>query len=193
MDPSSNVTRQRVAYASRPEVVSAIFATLLWLGVMSIGASSGLTLPVVPRDTQYQPWSQVFPIFLNNATAAISIYSGVLLLGSISIVQTIILGLFSGAAIHAAVVSLGFNGAVDLLVPYFIFEALGLIAATWAGLLPVTTAAMVPVVNQSLKHRWKTRVTNYLDAMRRTIPLLFSSLVLLLIGAVLEVAGGLPR
>lgn len=124
---------------SNPKFVSGISAVTLWLISIFIGMQSNLVLPVVPRDPDYQPWGQVMPIFVNNASAAFSLYSGILFLGSTTIIQSIVLGLFSGGAIHAAASGFGISQTADLLVPYFVFEALGLMVATWAGLLPVTT------------------------------------------------------
>ncbi len=177
-----------------PASISAVFAVFLWVAAITAGINSGLELPVVHKDVNHHPWERVIPIFANNALAALSLYAGVVLLGTVSVLQTIVLGLFSGGAIHAAVAGLGTSQAIELLVPYFVFEALGLVVATWAGLLPVTTLVIgYPFRDEPSPRGWRSRISLYLNAVPRTVPLLALAMFFIMVGAVLEVAGGLPR
>ena len=191
MDTSAPMPRDlatpsyRRAFAAAATTAAGVWGLCLWAGW-----SSGIPLPVVPKDPTHQPWSQVLPIFATNASAALGLYSGVLTLGTSTVANSILIGLFAGSAIRGASDALGPAHAAGTLLPYFAFEGAGLIGAATAGLLPIAYLAWhITRGDATLASGWRA----YTRALGATLPLAAGSLILLLIGAVLEVAGGLPR
>ncbi|MEE1621664.1 hypothetical protein ACQ3I4_08980 [Zafaria sp. Z1313] len=170
---------------------SVVVTAVLWGALIWIGYSSGLRFPVAGGAGREQDWGELGPILATNLAAALGLASGMLTAGLSTFASSIILGLFTGAVFHGAVDALGAAGAAQTLAPYFVFEGLGLLAASVAGFIPVLGLLRHWGAGGAVTVRSSLRA--YGAAVRWTLPPLATSLVLITAGAVLEVIGGIPQ
>lgn len=167
-----------------------ITAILLWGVMIWIGIGSGVEFTVDRSGGVHHPWSEYPAILANNGAAALGLFSGVVTFGLSTLALTVLLGLFTGAVFSGAAAALGADGAAQVFMPYFIFEGLGLVVATVAGILPLAkvVTSVVSPGRKTFRRVWAV----YLSAIGQTVGLVALSAALLAIGAALEIAGGLP-
>ncbi|MFV0374375.1 MAG: hypothetical protein ACK5KK_09825 [Microbacterium sp.] len=169
----------------------------LWIVALALGSAAQLPFEVTRQDSTYQPWGEVMPIFVNNLAVGLALYSGVISFGAISIAMTFFAGIYIGSIVGLAVDAWGLGGAFDAFWPFLLFEVAGFMAFTFGGLLPVFRVGRLLQSSSAPSSR---TVSGGADIAYRAAAQVAASLpfagvgaVLLAGGAVLEVAGGLPR
>ncbi|MGO2519831.1 MAG: stage II sporulation protein M [Microbacterium sp.] len=169
----------------------------LWIVTLALGTAAQLPFAVTPQDSAYQPWDQVPSIFANNVAVGITIYAGVISFGAIAVAMTILSGIYIGSVIGLATSAWGVAGAFDAFWPFLALELLGFMFFTFAGLLPVFRARLAFRTSTQTPVRSTSRVVDILyraaAQIAASLPFAIVGTILLAIGAVLEVAGGLPR
>ncbi|WP_300266188.1 stage II sporulation protein M [Microbacterium sp.] len=169
----------------------------LWAVTLALGTAAQLPFDVTPQDDSYHPWDQVPIIFVNNLAVGVTIYAGVISFGAIAVAMTILSGIYIGSVIGLAVSAWGVAGAFEAFWPFLLLEILGFMFFTFAGLLPVFRARLAFRANTAARVRSTSRIVDILyrtaAQIAASLPFAIFAAVLLAVGAVLEVAGGLPR
>lgn len=166
----------------------------LWIVTLALGATAGLPFETARQDPAYIPWEQVPLIFGSNILVGLILYAGVATLGTITIAMTVLAGIYIGSVVGLAVSDWGVGGAADALLPFLAFEVAGFAVFSFAGLLPTAELARrLYLRTRSGSATWRQHANSLSASLSATLPYALLGTVLLIVGAILEVAGGLPR
>lgn len=160
-----------------------VFAACVVLGLF---AGSETSLQVDRGARMSSDFSLLFPILASNFGAALMLFSGVITLGVLPVLGTIVIGLYAGTVMGASVFTLGVGEAAVRFLPFVLLELVGICMTATAGLLPGAAAV------RSSSRGFKTAFLAYLNAFASALRWLAIGGVLLLVGAVIEVLGGIP-
>ena len=173
--------------------VTWMFLLLCWGSCATLGWFSSFDLPVRVQDPGYHPWDEVADIAATNLTVALSLVSGAATAGMSTLATTVVVSTYTGVVISAAADDLGLSGTLRAILPYFAFELAGLLCAAVVGLLPSCCALRHGWRGTTARSRAGAALRGYLVGLRMSLPWLIASVLLIAVGAVLEVAGGVPR
>lgn len=124
-------------------------------------------------------FSLLFAILAVNIPAAATLFTGFISLGIGSVVATVLLGFYLGAVTAANVSVLGLVPTIFAAIWYAPLEFCGLLLSALAGIRPTVAALVVRQKEKSFLHL-------YLQATVTSLRFLILSIILIILGALLE-------
>ncbi|RXS68758.1 hypothetical protein EST92_26355 [Streptomyces sp. TM32] len=173
-----------------------ILASAAMLGFVTVGwlASAHATFPISQDQGTHHPWSMVWQIFARNAGAALVLFAGVATGGIATVASIPVLGMYIGTVIRATSNSIGMYAASEILATYFILEFIGLTLAAVCGLSPLIASVSWWRRHRGGERSWRRELLSlYLESAGRALRWMALAALALLLGAWLEVLGGIPR
>lgn len=156
-----------------------VLSVVIWSATVALGASASQGgPPLYSRTADLEASALWWDVFGTNAAIALGLFSGVVLLGVTTILQTVVTGTLLGAMLGQAHADFAPSEIVAHVGPHLVPEIAGLVLATAAGL-----TTLVAIARRA--GGWTRRVAIG-QALRDALALLVVALVSLLLAATLE-------